>query len=187
MKTFIKANLSLCVSVLAICIAAAVLIKSFTKPHIAYIRSKDLVYGYFAMKDAHQNFENKSKMWKMNLDTLQKDYSGALEQFKAVQASLPAAEKEKEAKVLMKQEQDMVAYSQAVNKKAQQEDEKITQGVLNQVNSFVEDYGKSKGYEVILGTTLSGSVLYGDKAIDITDEVLEALNRNYKGEGVKHD
>ena len=56
----------------------------------------------------------------------------------------------------------------------------MMEGVLNQVNSFVQDYGRKKGYDVIFGTTLSGNILYGKEVIDITNEVVEGLNQTYK-------
>jgi outer membrane protein len=55
----------------------------------------------------------------------------------------------------------------------------MTEGVLNQVNSFIEEYSKNKGYDLVIGTTTSGNLLYAREYMDITDEVLKALNENY--------
>jgi outer membrane protein len=182
MKNISKPNLSMCLSVLAIVFCSVMMFKSNPHPRIAYIRSNQLIYGYVGMKAAHDDFENKSKAWKSNQDTLESGLKRAVRNYLDAEKSLSKAQKAKCQEGLAKQQQDLYDYSKAINTKAKEEDDKVTQGVLNQVNSFVEEYGKAHGYEVILGTTLSGNVLYGDKAIDITDEILAALNRNYKGD-----
>jgi outer membrane protein len=176
---------------IAILIAAVSLLLSgvlfFIKPgekKIAYIRSSDLVYGYLGMEDAHREYEEKSKIWQSNADTLQQEYKHSLDEYAVKKAKLSKEEKEQMEKSLQEQQQTLVNYMQTVKSQAKEEDEKITQEVLNQVNSFVEEYGKNNGYKIILGTTLSGSLLYGEDGMDITKEVLSALNKNYKGEGL---
>lgn len=88
--------------------------------------------------------------------------------------------------MLRAQENNVVQYNEAVTSKYKEEEDKMLQGVLNQVNSFVEKYGKEKGYDIILGTTLSGSMLYGENTMDITDEVLAELNKNYQNNTVSN-
>ena len=55
----------------------------------------------------------------------------------------------------------------------------MTQGVLNQVNAFVEKYGKSHGYAMIFGTSNTGNILYADTIYDLTDTILAGLNKDY--------
>jgi len=46
--------------------------------------------------------------------------------------------------------------------------------------AHLEQYGKDNGYDLLLGTTDGGNVLYGTPALDITQEVLDALNETYQ-------
>ena len=154
----------------------------FQKRKIAFVRSADLVYGYIGMKDAHEGFEQKSKIWQANVDTMQLSYQQAYSNFNMQQASMKTEEKEQQEKQLELQKQQLLSYTDALNKQAKTEDEKITQGVLNQINSFVTEYGQLHDYEIILGTTNGGSLLYGQDGIDITEDLLKALNENYLGE-----
>lgn len=148
---------------------------------IAYVRSTELVYGYMGMKEAGNKFKENTQMWQANIDTLQRDYQTTLSRFTSEAPRLSENERAERENYLTQQQQSLMNYTQAINTKMLEEDKKMTEGVLNQVNSFIEQYGKDHGYEIILGTTLSGSLLYGDNAIDITDEVLSALNNNYEG------
>lgn len=182
-----KFNLSVIVSITALSISVATIFLTDRSPKIRYVRSYELVYGYLGMQEAQRELEEKSRVWKANIDTLQQDYRLSLGNYTANAASLSANEKTEQEKLLMQQQQNLLSYSQAMDAKAKEEDEKVTEGVLNQINSFVMEYGKENGYEIILGTTLSGSLLYGDETIDITEEVLDALNRNYKGETITNE
>lgn len=178
-----KINITLALVILTLGLTVFLLFDKYTgEKKIAYVRSTELVYGYLGMKEAGSKFQEKTQMWQANVDTLQRDYQSTLSAFTSEAARLSEKERMEREQYLAQQQQSLMQYTQAINSKMQEEDKKMTEGVLNQVNSFVEQYGKDHGYEIILGTTLSGSLLYGDNAIDITDEVLAALNKTYQGE-----
>ena len=60
-----------------------------------------------------------------------------------------------------------------------QESQTLNDSIINRVKAFVQDYGKSNNYNFILGSNEAGSVLYGEEASDLTQEILKALNENY--------
>jgi len=134
------------------------------------------------MQEAHKEYKQKTEIWQANIDTLQRGYLLAINRYRDDSLNLSEKEHIIRQRSLVRQEQSIYDYSNAINQKAKEEDDKITEGVLNQVNAFVEEYGKRKGYSIILGTTASGNILYGDEKMDITNEVLEELNKTYTGE-----
>jgi outer membrane protein len=71
-------------------------------------------------------------------------------------------------------------HQAAVAQQAQSEEAKLAEGVLNQINGFVETYARDRGYTLVLGTTQTGSLLYASDAVDITEEVLQGLNQAYQ-------
>ena len=118
------------------------------------------------MKEARELYQKKEQQWQAELDTLQADYQ------RARMAGLSEVE-------LVHFAQNIQQYSQQVAQSAEEEDRKMTQAVLDQINAFVESYGQEQGYDLILGTTLDGNILYAREVLDITEEVLDALNRQY--------
>lgn len=183
----LKLNTAVIISVISLLLGSVLLFDKLSTKKIAYVRSTELVYNYLGMQEAQRTFREKSEKWKANMDTLQNDYRRSLSRYTAQAGALPGKEREEQESYLRQQQENLMNYSRAVNDNARQEDDKITQAVLNQINSFVEEYGKEHGYDIILGTTNSGSLLYGKETIDITEEVLAALNRNYKGETIQHE
>lgn len=151
-----------------------------TQPKIAYVRNLELIYGYNAMKQAHSEFKAKTSAWESNIDTLRMRYQMSVAKYQQDYKSLSAKERNEQVTLLQKMEADMRKYTQAVSDEAKREETEVTESILNQINSFVEKYAESKGYDMVFGTEGRGTILYGKKAFDITDEVLAALNSDYK-------
>jgi len=152
---------------------------SFNTPKIAYVRSQELIYGYLGMKEAQSEYQEKTQAWQANVDTLELDYQRAVNKYNQDIGSLTESETLERQAILKAQQSNLIGYADAVDKKAKEEDEQMTQGSLNQINSFIEQYGEDQGYDAIFGTTVAGNLLYGKDAIDITDQVLDAMNKNY--------
>lgn len=155
-------------------------ISFFKTPKIGFVRSQELIYGYLGMKEAKNLYNDKSQVWKANIDTLQKEFQLRLEDFNKKMKTLSLGDRNIAEQELRKRQEEIIQYTQTVNQQAKEQENKMLEGVLNQVNSYVQSYGSKNGYEVILGTTTSGSVLYGDNAIDLTNEILLELNSQYK-------
>lgn len=168
----------LCASI-AVVVSVLVSSKFFT-PRIAFIRSAVIVDKYKGMLEARDMYKRKIGQWQANIDTLEAEYKKSYGIYTSEMPRLTSGQKQEREESLKKQEANIRSYVTALEQKAKQEDNKLTEGVLNQVNSFIKEYGEAKGYDVILGSTLDGSILYGKEAKDITDEVLKELNDSYK-------
>src|SRR6185503_17355979 len=74
---------------------------------IAYVRSAELVYGYLGMQEANRDYEQKTKVYQANIDTLQKDYQLSFSQYSSESPTLSKDEKAEREKVLMQQQKSM--------------------------------------------------------------------------------
>lgn len=137
-----------------------------THPQLAYVRSEVLINEFAGMQEARQQYQQKQQEWQAHLDTLHADYT-RLEQSGGSVDELTFVAR------------NIQQYTARMEQLAQEEDQQMTQAVLDQVNAFVEQYGQEQGYDLIMGTTQSGSILYGNAALDITEELLTALNHHY--------
>jgi len=173
------------ISILVLLILAvntAFLISLYTsKPKLGYVKSQELVYGYMGMKEAQSKFQMKQNSLQSNIDTLKAEFQMAISKYNNDFSELSDAEKQSREERLRIQEMNINKYAQNIEGELADEEAEMLSGVLNQVNSFIEEYGKDKGYEMIFGTTSDGSLLYGEQGQDLTEEVLEAMNKNYSG------
>jgi outer membrane protein len=164
---------------------ASLMISCDSSPKVAYVKSQELVYEYQGMKEAQSRFETEKQLFQIQLDSLQQVYRMLISNYQSDAPMLSPVEKKQRQELIQMQEGKLRDEQMQIQEKIKEKEDKLTQGVLNQINSFVELYGKENDYDLIFGTTLSGNILYGNEAIDITKEVKEELNKSYKSESVK--
>ena len=61
----------------------------------------------------------------------------------------------------------------------QSETDKFNAALHDSIDHFIAQYNKDKKYSLIL-TKQGDNILYGDKSLDITNEVVAGLNKAYK-------
>jgi outer membrane protein len=149
------------------------------RPRIAFVRSAELIYEYNGMRDARNEYKSQSDAWQANIDTLRMQYQRCLTEYQSSYKTLTNTEREEKQSLVKKLEDNLKNYTAVIQKQAQEKEKTITDGVLNQINSYVEQYAKKQGYDIVIGGA-NGSLIYGDKAFDITDEVLQVLNKQYQ-------
>lgn len=136
-------------------------------------------------KDAHFNkrrdeLEAKKKKMTDELERSQKkmqdDYVAL--QRKAQAGTLTQAEAEAGDKKLMQMQKSLQARETAMTEELYKEQEAILDEWQNKVDSFFATYNKNKKYDYILGYSKSvKTIMYAKQMYDITDEVVEGINK----------
>jgi len=80
---------------------------------------------------------------------------------------------------LQKQQADLEGLQQRLGAEFQGETEKFNKALRDSIQHFLAVYNKDKKYSLIL-TKQGDNILYGDKALDITTQVVQGLNKAYK-------
>jgi outer membrane protein len=123
-----------------------------------------LLQGYHGATAQHELFQTKAKGWQQRVDSLSTELQ-ALSQAPAVTRAT--------------KEQQLLRYRDAIQQQAQQENQRLTKAVLKEINAYLKQYGKEKGYTFILGATEGGNIVYAADGTDITEDVLQGLNAQY--------
>lgn len=76
---------------------------------------------------------------------------------------------------IIKAEREYVAISEKSN-------QEINEIVWNRLNPLINAFGKKHDYNIIVGANGMGNVLYGKTSFDITNQVLEYCNKEYRDE-----
>ncbi len=154
-----------------------------------YNSSSDLVYvdvnklldGYDRTEVERAKFEEKAKQLQANVDSLIANWQQELQTYEKDRASMSQKEIELKQELLSSKQQQIGNYQQAIQKQIQEEDQKATQTVINDINDYIKEYGKQNNHKIIFGASGSGNIMYADEATDLTEEVLEGLNKEYQG------
>lgn len=52
--------------------------------------------------------------------------------------------------------------------------------ILKLLVDYVQDFGKENGYTYVYGDWETGAIMYGNESEDVTDQVIEYINKKYK-------
>ena len=148
---------------------------------IGYVKTQDLVYGYQGMKDATAKFEQEKAEWVRNVDTLKLDYQRSVQAYNENKSVLTPEQITEREQLLQHQYNNLLQYNQRMETTLEEREAVILEGVLNQINSYAQDYAKKNGFNLVLTTTASGNIMYADEAMDLTEILLKELNNNYNG------
>ncbi|WP_111683213.1 OmpH family outer membrane protein [Winogradskyella tangerina] len=167
-------------------IVALILLVGFTscqeQHKIAFVDNSKVVNEYEKKKKFEAKFQAKINTFNKKVDSLDQaiKIEAQLFQNRAATMNKTKAEQEYNALLSKKQMQDYQIGSE--EKALQAEGQKNIDTLVKEVKAFIKDYGKTNGYTFILGANEAGSVLYGTEGTDITEVVLEALNKKYEDE-----
>lgn len=149
---------------------------------IAFVDNTKVVNEFGEKKDFEAKFQIKIEAFNKKADSMQKGIQAEAQLFQTRAVQMEQAKAEEAYNVLLQKKQMQDYQLSAEEKALQGEGQKQIDTLVKQVKAFIKDYGKTNGYTFILGANEAGSVLYGDEAKDITEVVLEALNKESKKE-----
>ena len=133
-------------------------------PTICYINPNKLLQGYRGATAQHELFQAKAQGWQQRVDSLGLELQALSKAPAAIRAT---------------KEQQLLRYRDAIQQQAQQENQRLTKAVLDEINAYLKQYGKDHGYTFILGATDGGNIVYAAEGTDISDDVLKGLNAAY--------
>ena len=174
-------KLSFTISVLALILSIGSFFYLKSSSEQVYVDVNKLLDGYKRTKLVRAEFEAKAKTLNANVDSLMTDWQKELKSYEKERSKMSKKELELKQELLGNKQQQLNNYQQAIQKQIQEEDKKSTQTVINDINDYVKEYGKQKGYKIIFGASGSGNIMYADEAADLTEDVLKGLNEEFEG------
>jgi outer membrane protein len=172
-------RLSTILSALALLLAAISFYFAKSSSELVYVDVNKLIEGYERTKIAKAEFEKKATTMKGNVDSLMTGWQKELQNYEKERTTLSPKELKLKQELLQNKQQQINGYQEAIQKKIQEEDKKVTQTVINDINDYVKEYGKKHGYKIIFGASGGGNIMYAEESADLTADVLKGLNAEY--------
>lgn len=157
--------------------------KSVNKNYkVGIIQMEELVYDYQGMKDATEQYNQKMDAWSNQTDSLETQLKNLYNEIRldSVNGDRTKLIQDQQRFYLLKQ--SYYEFKQNIDQKAQEKDEKMTVGVINQLKEHIKSYAQKEGYNIIISNTQLQNVGYADEAIDVTEALLQYANIQYQGE-----
>ncbi|WKK66040.1 OmpH family outer membrane protein [Lutimonas zeaxanthinifaciens] len=165
---------------LAVVFSLMMLMASCNQVKIAYVDVEEILKEYDGAKKAEEDMKAKSQAISQQLDQLAQPLQEKIQEYQKNKDNLSASARQKKESELMQEQQMFQQQQQMAQQQVQAEGQRMFEEMNSDIESFLEDYGKSKGYTYILGSSMqTKSVLYGEASLNITDAVIDALNESY--------
>ncbi len=146
---------------------------------IVYIDSYRIRLEYKEFQDVQAQFNKEVEQWNAEVEKGQKEVE-AMEADLSKQTLIlsDAKKKEKEAEILQKKDvwQKMANDIFGPDGRAEKRNGELTKPLLDKINAVLEKIAIAEGYALILDT-VNGNIAYGKKDLDITEKVLEELEK----------
>jgi outer membrane protein len=145
----------------------------------------DSIFKYYEMtKDINATFESKQKKAEAELDVKSKNFQSNVSdfQYKAQKGLITQANAQEIQQQLATQQQGLVQLRDQYRAQLADENQVNQRQIMQSIMEYLKEYNKTKGYQYILANTFPSSILYADRNLDITKEVIPGLNAKYKAE-----
>jgi outer membrane protein len=134
-------------------------------------RAKDQVKAKF------EHSQNQLKKQREDLDRLKEDYERKATVLKDEERR--NLEKDLESRSL-----EFKRKYEDFQRDLKETDAELTKSIVEELYELVRDYGEKHGYMLVLEAS-SGALLYNDKAVDVTDDIVKLHNASPHKEGAK--
>ena len=101
-------------------------------------------------------------------------------QDKAQSGMLNQAEYEKQATVLAQEEQSLMQRKQKHSLDLTKREQELGAKLQAKISDYLKKYSSEFNYSYIITTGGMSNVLYASDSLNITDEIIEGLNADYK-------
>jgi len=160
-------------------VAVAILLASCNQTKIAYIDIEVLMKDYEATKDLETSLKAKQEVMAKELDSIGAPFQLKVQEYYQAAQKMSAQKRAEAEQALQQEQQFLQSKQQQASQILQQENQEKSEILTKRVDSLVAIYAKSKGYNLIFGTSGKGTVLYGDESLNVTAEVLDILNVDF--------
>jgi outer membrane protein len=158
-----------------------------TASGIAYVNVDTIIFKFDMFYDRRDELMDKQQKAEAELNSKAGQYEKSARDYqekvnKGLVTRATAAEMEQ---ALFQQQQELINLRDNLQANLLEEEQVMNRQILEYITSFLEENKSEYNFHYILGKSFGSQVLYGDTALDITQKVLDAINKKYKEENKK--
>lgn len=148
---------------------------------IAYVNIDTLVMNYNLFIDKNEELTQKRDESQAELQIQSKSFENEVRDFqdKVSKGLITRTKAQQLQQELAQKEQELYAKRDNLAMQLSEEEQVMYRQVLSEVMEYLEEYNTEFNYKYIFSNSFGGQLLYTDKSLNITDDVLIGLNEAY--------
>jgi outer membrane protein len=152
---------------------------------IAYFDIDSLQSSYTFYKDALEEMKSKESAANAELQDIKAKFQRRIQQLQEKGPTMSQAEGEAAQREVAKMEQDYRKKEAQLQDNLQNQQMDMTKLMRKQIEDYLTEYNKQKGYAYILSYEPGFIMYYKDSLYDVTADLVQGLNDKYKSKKKK--
>ena len=164
---------------LTLLFAIILFIMSCSQNKITFIDVALLMKEYEGLKAFDKEVKDEQDKLRKEIESLIEPYQAKVDAYYKNVGKMSASTKTETEQALQQEQTALEAQQEKFKQQLEKQRLDGLETINKEIAEFVENYAKSKGFQLVLTTSGTETVIYGDDKLDITQEVLTELNRLY--------
>lgn len=158
-----------------------------TSADIAYFNIDSVISNYDMYVELSATYQDKATKAQEQLTTkgraLERDITNY--QDRAQKGLMTTSQMRSAEEDLQKKQQSYVEFQEQTMGDLQEEERVMFNNIYYSIDEFLKEFNKDYRYGIIISTGTTGPVMHADPRFNITQDILEGLNKKYAAEGGK--
>lgn len=148
--------------------------------NIAYINADTLSEKYEYFKDVQAKLEEKIKKAQSDLQSKGQAFQREIAEYQEKAGTMSASERQSTEERLARKQDELGRLDQNASASIAQDEATEFNNVYTSITEYLRKHAEENGYTLVLTySNTNPTVLYIDPSLEITKEVIEALNKDY--------
>ncbi|MDR1973445.1 MAG: OmpH family outer membrane protein [Bacteroidales bacterium] len=153
---------------------------------VATVNTDSLSANFDMLEVVKREIEETNKRLEADLQRQMNSFKADYENYLKIGATMTLSEQKKKESQLERRQQEIGALQQRYSEQSAVVQMQKMQEIQNYIFTFIADYNKQHDkYNIILPKSMASGVLYADPEMDITGEIIEAINADYSKKSKK--
>ncbi|MCX7917035.1 MAG: OmpH family outer membrane protein [bacterium] len=141
---------------------------------IGYVDIKKVFDNYEEAKKIEENFKKEVDEAQKSLDKLQEEVKKMQDEYEKKKNLMKPEEQTKKENELRVKIQELSKKWMETKQKLDEKGKNLEAQIFEDIKKAISDYAKKNGYYMVVDSRL---ILYGESAVDLTDEVIKLINK----------
>lgn len=148
--------------------------------NIAFVNSDTVSKYYEFAKKIQKTLSTKRSEAEGQIKSKYFAYENLVQEFEKSSPIMGDREKMEKAQKIRLLEQEIMQVEQQLSEQVSRQELKLTQGYIEKTSGYMQEIGKTLGYDYVMSYRLGGAMLYANEQHDITTQIINLLNERYE-------
>lgn len=146
---------------------------------VAFVYTDSVINKYEYFKTKSGELTEKGKKFEGDLQGRARGFEQEVQTFQQTGGNMTPNQARAKQEELAKKEQNLMTYRDNLMQELSADEAALYSDVYDHVQKYLKTYAQDNNIDVILSYTRGGAVWYANDAIDLTETIIEGLNKEY--------